>query len=62
MGLDAVEIVIEVEAAFDIQIEDAEAKKILTQRDLIDLITIKQLGCARTYREDASFVRDLGLG
>ena len=25
-------------------------------------ITIEQLGCAVTYREDASFVQDLGLG
>ena len=25
-------------------------------------ITIEQLGCAETYREDASFVQDLGLG
>jgi hypothetical protein len=25
-------------------------------------ITVKQLGCAETYHEDASFVQDLGLG
>jgi hypothetical protein len=25
-------------------------------------ITVEQLGCAETYREDASFVQDLGLG
>ncbi len=25
-------------------------------------IVVEQLGCARTYREDASFVRDLGMG
>ena len=25
-------------------------------------IAIEQLGCAKTYREDASFVQDLGMG
>jgi hypothetical protein len=25
-------------------------------------IAVEQLGCAETYREDASFVQDLGLG
>jgi hypothetical protein len=25
-------------------------------------ITVEQLGCAETYREDASFVQDLGMG
>jgi hypothetical protein len=25
-------------------------------------IVINQLGCERRYREDASFVKDLGLG
>jgi len=38
MGLDAVEIVMEVEEAFDIRIEDAEAVKVSTPRDLIELV------------------------
>ena len=38
MGLDAVEIVMEVEEAFDIRLEDAEVVKVSTPRDLIDLV------------------------
>ena len=38
MGLDAVEIVMEVEEAFDIRLEDAEAVKVSTPRDLIELV------------------------
>lgn len=38
MGLEGVEIVMAVEDAFDIQIADAEAEKILTPRQLIDLV------------------------
>lgn len=41
MGLDAVEIVMNVEEAFDIQIEDPEAEKVLTPRQLIDLVLSK---------------------
>src|ERR1039457_2606087 len=41
MGLDAVEIVIEVEEAFDIRLEDAEVEKISTPRDLIELVMSK---------------------
>lgn len=38
MGLDAVEIVMEVEEAFDVRLEDAEVQKISTPRDLIDVV------------------------
>jgi hypothetical protein len=38
MGLDAVEIVMEVEAAFDIRLEDAEVEEISTPRDMIELV------------------------
>ena len=41
MGLDGVEIIMAVEEAFDIRIEDSEAEKILTPRNLIDLIMAK---------------------
>ncbi len=41
MGLDGVEIIMAVEEAFDIQIEDAEAAKVLTPRQLIELIQSK---------------------
>ena len=41
MGLDAVEIVMEVEEAFDITLEDAEAEKMATPRDLIESVTRK---------------------
>lgn len=41
MGMDSVEIVMEVEDAFDICIEDAQAEKITTPRQLIDLIEHK---------------------
>ena len=54
MGLDAVEIVMEVEDAFGIVIEDAEAEKILTPRDLIDVIMSKveraNVGVSLTHR------------
>jgi hypothetical protein len=38
MGLDAVEIVMEVEEAFDIRLEDAAVVRVSTPRDLIDLV------------------------
>ena len=41
MGLDAVEIIMEVEDAFGIQIEDSEAEKLLTPGQLIDLVLLK---------------------
>jgi acyl carrier protein len=41
MGLDAVEIIMAVEDAFDISIENSEAEKILTPRQLIDLVQSK---------------------
>jgi acyl carrier protein len=41
MGLDAVEVVMEVEDTFDICLEDAEAEKILTPQHLIDLVQAK---------------------
>jgi acyl carrier protein len=44
MGLDGVEIVMAVEEAFDIQLEDAEAMKAETPRDLIDLVMSKVRG------------------
>jgi acyl carrier protein len=41
MGLDAVEIVMAIEEAFDIQIEDSEAELLLTPRDVIGLVLLK---------------------
>lgn len=41
MGMDGVEIVMAVEDAFDIRIEDAEAEKLVTPRQLIDLVQSK---------------------
>ena len=41
MGMDGVEIVMAVEDVFEIQIEDSEAEKILTPRQLIDLVMSK---------------------
>jgi acyl carrier protein len=41
MGLDAVEIVVMVEEAFDIAIENAEAEKLLTPRDVIEYVMRK---------------------
>jgi acyl carrier protein len=41
MGLDAVEILMEVEEAFDITLEDALAEKILTPGDLIECVLNK---------------------
>lgn len=41
MGLDAVEIVMAVEEAFDIRIENGEAEKIITPRQLMDLVMSK---------------------
>ena len=43
MGLDAVEIVMEVEAAFDIELEDDEAMKVETPGGLIDCV-VKKVG------------------
>lgn len=44
MGLDAVEIVMSVEDAFDIHIEDAEAANLITPRLLIDCVQGKVAG------------------
>jgi len=44
MGLDAVEILMEVEDAFEISISDAEAETTLTPRELINLVMSK-VGC-----------------
>ena len=41
MGLDSVELVMQVEDAFDIAITNAEAEKIRTPRDLIELVMAK---------------------
>jgi hypothetical protein len=41
MGMDSVEIVMEVEEAFGIQIEDPEAEAVLTPGQLIDLVVSK---------------------
>jgi len=41
MGLDGVEIILAVEERFDIRIEDAEAEKLLTPRQLIELVQTK---------------------
>jgi acyl carrier protein len=41
MGMDGVEIVMAVEEAFDLRIDDAEAAKILTPRQLIELVQSK---------------------
>ena len=41
MGMDGVELVMAVEEAFDIRIEDAEAERLLTPRQLIDLVMEK---------------------
>lgn len=41
MGLDAVEILMDVEDAFDICLEDADAVKLLTPRHLIDAVQAK---------------------
>jgi len=41
MGMDGVEIVMAVEEAFDIHIEEAEAAKLLTPRQLIELVQTK---------------------
>ena len=53
MGLDAVEILMEVEEAFDIRIEDSEAEAIATPADLIHLVVGKvakanPAGCLRS--------------
>ena len=44
MGLDAVEIVMAIEEAFDIQIEDSEAEYLFTPRDVINLVALKTSG------------------
>jgi hypothetical protein len=41
MGLDAVEIVMEIEEAFDIHLEDAEVQRISTPRDMIEVVMSK---------------------
>ena len=89
MGMDGVEIVMAVEDAFDIRIEDSEAEKITTPAHLIEIvqakvtsaaahrsqrtwrreqiadavrkIVIDVLGCEKHYREDAQFIKDLGM-
>jgi acyl carrier protein len=69
MGLDAVEIVIRVEDAFDIAIEDSEAEKMMTPRDVIEYVTRKVGRTDRAqcltqrafHRIRASLIRHAGL-
>jgi acyl carrier protein len=69
MGLDAVDIVVEVEETFDIVIEDSQAEKIITPRQLIELVLGKvgnsdHKGFCLTqrafHRLRASLMRELG--
>jgi acyl carrier protein len=77
MGLDTVELVIEVEKAFDIAILDADAERIATVGqssksqgwdrqevwECLRAIIVTQLGVApEDVVESASFVNDLGAG
>jgi acyl carrier protein len=70
MGLDAVEIVMKVEDAFEISIENAEAEKIVTPRQLIELVMGKVGRTDRAqcltqrafHRLRASLIRHTGLG
>jgi acyl carrier protein len=41
MGLDSVELVMAIEEAFEIQIEDSEAEQLSTPRDVIELVSVK---------------------
>jgi len=48
MGLDAVEIVMAMEDAFDIRIEDSEAEQLLTPGDVINFVALKTSGSQAT--------------
>ena len=41
MGLDAVEVILEIEDTFKISIPDADAEKCKTIRDLIDTVAVR---------------------
>jgi acyl carrier protein len=70
MGLDAIEITMPVEEAFDIRIEDAEVASIATPRDLIEIVLRKvtqvNAGACLTQRAfnllRAALLRQLPLG
>ena len=69
MGLDAVEIVMMVEDAFDVAIEDAEAERMLTPREVIEHVMRKVGRTDRAqcltqkafHRVRASLMRNAGL-
>lgn len=59
MGLDSVELIIAWEEAFGITITDAEAARILTPRDVIELIAARRPDLVRD--EIAARVREITL-
>ena len=59
MGLDSVELIIAWEEAFGITITDEEAARILTPRDVIELIAARRADLARD--EIAARVREITL-
>ena len=69
MGMDGVEIVMKVEDAFDIAVEDAEAEKMLTPRDIIEHVMRKVGRTDRAqcltqrafHRVRAALMRNAGL-
>ncbi len=54
MGMDRVEIVLEIEEAFDVAVADSEAEKIITPRDLIELVMAKARPPGPWSREQVS--------
>jgi acyl carrier protein len=57
MGLDSVELVMEFEEAFGIELKDEEVTKIVTPRMVIDQLGLKE----SKYTEDSRFAEDLHL-
>ena len=49
MGLDSVELVMAVEEAFEIRIEDSEAEQLFTPRDVIEFVSVKT---ARSFAKE----------
>lgn len=71
MGLDAVELLMALEEGFGVAIADAEAEVCVTPAAVTDLIFGKLRAADERvclspgegqYREDAHFVKDLGMG
>jgi hypothetical protein len=61
MGLDSVELLMEIEKEFSIRVEDREAEMVRTVQDLYDLVWMTIQRKARNHNESASISKNIAF-